>query len=192
MGSPSVLSMATGYTQRNAHGTVVFAYSTVYSRVMTSITAPTAEHRCLRPGCSGKLTSPESIARGYSKACAAKVRAAAKTADLSAWTPSQVEDARQAIEDGAVVPSNREGVFHVVSNDGSEVHLVHTDGCNCTSGLRTLPPRPCFHRCAVVIVLASTEPATPATAPVYVPAPTPAGDLWAELDRMGATGVYAL
>lgn len=108
-----------------------------------------------------KLTSPESIARGYSKACAAKVRAAAKAADLSQWTPSQVEDARQAIEDGAVVPSNREGVFHVVSTDGSEVHLTHRDGCNCTSGLQTLPPRPCWHRCAVAIVLASQVPVLP-------------------------------
>ena len=43
----------------------------------------------------------------------------------------------------------------VVSTDGSEVHLVHPHGCNCTSGLKTSQPRPCWHRCAVAIVLAS-------------------------------------
>jgi hypothetical protein len=144
-------------------------------------------HRCLRPGCSGRLTSPESIARGYSKACAAKVRAAAKTADLSAWTESQIEDARQAIEDGAVVPSNREGVFHVVSSDGSEVHLTHRDGCNCIAGLKTLPPRPCWHRCAVTIVLASSAP--PAAKPAALapaPALVPMEDIWGEMDRLTA------
>jgi hypothetical protein len=130
---------------------------------MTSITAPATETRCLR--CGRKIKSGL-----YGGKCAAKVRAAAKATDLSAWTPAQVEDARQAIEDGAVVPSNREGVFHVVSNDGSEVHLVHPHGCNCTSGLRTLPPRPCFHRCAVAIVLASQAPVVLAGAPLTLAA----------------------
>jgi len=119
----------------------------------TENTQQVTEARCLR--CGRKLAAPESVARRLGSGCAAKVAAAAKAADLSAWTASQAEDARQAIEDGAVVPSNREGVFHVVSTDGSEVHLVHPHGCNCTSGLKTSQPRPCWHRCAVAIVLAS-------------------------------------
>lgn len=121
---------------------------------MTS-TASTAEARCLRPGCGRKLTDPKSVALGLGPRCAAKVRVAAKTADLSQWTPAQITEAGQAIEDGAVVPSTREGVFHVVSTDGSEVHLVHRDGCNCTSGLKTHQPRPCWHRCAIAIVTAA-------------------------------------
>jgi hypothetical protein len=123
---------------------------------MTS-TASTAatEARCLRPGCGRKLTDPKSVALGMGPRCAAKTRDAAKAADLSAWTPAQIAEAGQAIEDGAVVPSAREGVFHVVSADGTEVHLVHRDGCNCTSGLKTHQPRPCWHRCAVAIVTAS-------------------------------------
>jgi len=121
----------------------------------TASTETAAEARCLRPGCGRKLTDPKSVALGMGPRCAAKVRAAGEAADLSAWTPAQVEDARQAIEDGAVVPSTREGVFHVVSADGSEVHLVHRDGCNCTAGLKTHHPRPCWHRCAVAIVTAS-------------------------------------
>jgi hypothetical protein len=151
---------------------------------MTSTTAPATQTRCLR--CARPLRSAKSQARGYGDGCWAKVQAAAKTADLTAWTPSQVEEARQAIEDGAVVPSNRDGVFHVVSTDGTEVHLVHRNGCNCTAGLKTHHPRPCWHRAAVAIVLASSTPAAPAV--VAVPAPAPAGDLWAGLDRL--TGAF--
>lgn len=124
----------------------------------TEITETATEARCLRPGCNRKLTDPKSVATGYGPRCAAKIRAAAKAADLSAWTASQIEDARQAIEDGAVVPSSREGVFHVVSSDGEEVHRTAEHGCNCTNGLKTHQPRPCWHRCAVVIVLASQAP----------------------------------
>jgi Family of unknown function (DUF6011) len=72
----------------------------------TASTETVTEARCLRPGCGRKLTDPKSIALGMGPRCAAKVRAASETADLSAWTASQVADARQAIEDGAVVPSN--------------------------------------------------------------------------------------
>ena len=52
-------------------------------------------------------------------------------------------------------PSNRDGVFHVVSTDGSDVHLTARHGCNCTNGLQNKPPRPCVHRCAVAIVTAA-------------------------------------
>jgi hypothetical protein len=151
---------------------------------MTSTeTTGTETSRCLR--CGRPLRSAEALARGYGAACWAKVRKAQRTADLSAWTPSQIADAKQAIEDGAVVPSNREGVFHVVSVDGTEVHLTAKHGCNCIAGLKTLPPRPCWHRCAVAIVLATTAPAAPAPARVAVPAPASApDDFWAEMDRI--------
>ena len=155
----------------------------------STMTGTKTEHRCLRPGCNGKLTSPESIARGYSKACAAKIRAAAKAADLSAWTPSQLEDAHQAVEDGAVVPSTRSGVFQVVSSDGSEVYRTHADGCTCPNGLKPRPGRPCWHRAAVVIVLGVPAPAVPARAPLALPpapVPVPADDVWAALEAVGA------
>ncbi|HEX3962424.1 MAG TPA: hypothetical protein VHZ03_38315 [Trebonia sp.] len=151
---------------------------------MTTATAPAAESRCLR--CGRKIK-----AGTYGRTCERKIRESQRSADLSAWTPSQVADAEQAIEDGAVVPSTRKGVFHVVSVDGTEIHLVHRDGCNCTSGLKTHQPRPCWHRCAIAIVLASQAPAPRAavTAPAPVTAPA---DIWAELDALGATaGAYA-
>lgn len=148
----------------------------------------TETHRCL--DCRRPIRSAESLATGRGVGCRAKLRKAAKAADLSAWTPSQIEDARQAIEDGAVVPSNRKGVFHVVGSDGTEVHLVARAGCNCTSGLKTCRPRPCFHRCAVAIVLAAQAPADAAVAapaPVAaLPAATAPADVWAALEAMGA------
>ncbi len=147
----------------------------------------TAEHeaRCLLPGCGRKLRSAEAIARGYGRRCWAKVRAAAKTADLTPWTPSQISEAEQAIEDGAVVPSARGGVFHVVSSDGTEVYRTHRNGCVCTNGLMTRPPRPCWHRCAVVIVLASQAPAPAAPEPTAREAiPAPAHPIWDVIDRI--------
>jgi len=124
--------------------------------MISTETAP-EPRRCL--GCRHVIRSAEALATGYGAGCRAKIRKAAKTADLSAWTSSQVEDAQQAIGDGAVVPSTREGVFHVVSKDGAEVHLTHRDRCNCENGLQTRQPRPCWHRCAVTIVLAASAPA---------------------------------
>jgi Family of unknown function (DUF6011) len=109
-------------------------------------------HRCLRPGCGRKLTSPESIARGYGRRCAAKIRHATEAADLSEWTGRQLDDARELIEDGGVVPTSRPDVFRTVSSDGLEVHLTHPKGCNCPAGLRSVR---CYHRAAVALVLAA-------------------------------------
>jgi hypothetical protein len=123
--------------------------------------------------CSRKLRSAEAVARGFGEGCWRKIRSAGRTADLSAWTASQVDEAQLAIEDGAVVPSNREGVFHVVSSDGAEVYRTHRNGCVCTNGLKTHQPRPCWHRCAVAIVTASQAPAAGLpTAPVALPCGT--------------------
>jgi hypothetical protein len=125
----------------------------------TTETAP-ADHRCL--SCGRKITSAESVAARRGSGCRAKIRKAAKQADLSAWTPGQVDDARELIEDGGIVPAGRPDVFWTVSSDGSEVHLTHRDGCNCPAGLKTRQGRPCYHRCAVEIVLASHAPVLPA------------------------------
>ena len=150
---------------------------------MTSTDTTTETHHCL--GCGRKITSPESIAAQRGKGCRAKIRRAARTADLSAWKPEQIEDAREAIEDGAVVPTSRPEVFQVVSIDGTEVHRVHRDGCNCISGLKTRQPRPCWHRCAVAIVLASQARTRPAAAPAPAPVPLPSStDMWAEIERL--------
>lgn len=153
----------------------------------------TQTRKCLR--CGRTLRSAAARARGLGEGCWRKVRQAERTADLSAWTASQVEEAEQAIADGAVVPSTREGVYHVVSSDGSEVYRTHRNGCTCQNGLKTRQPRPCWHRCAVAIVTASTTAAEAAPAPVRpaviaLPAPAPvtvpSDRIWAELAAVGA------
>lgn len=158
---------------------------------MSNIDSSTETRKCLG-GCGRTLRSAEAVARGYGARCWAKIRKAAKTADLSQWTESQIEDARQAVEDGAVVRSTREGVFHVVSSDGTEVHLVHRNGCNCQNGLKTRQPRPCWHRCAVAIMTASQAPAAGLpTAPVALPcgtAPVAADVLSGLTDKLSAGG----
>lgn len=117
---------------------------------MTSIGTAQGPHRCLR--CGRRLCSPASIAAGYGGGCRAKIRKAARTADLSAWTPRQVEDAVELIGDGGVVPTSRPRVFRTVSTDGLEVHLTHLRACNCAAGLRSVR---CYHRAAVALVLAA-------------------------------------
>ena len=136
--------------------------------------------------CGWTLRSAKAVARGYGSACWAKIRKAEAATDLSAWTASQLEDAHQAIEDGAVVPSTRVGVFHVVSSDGSEVYRTHRDGCTCPNGLQIHQPRPCWHRCAVAIV--APVPATPARPVLALPAAPVADvpDVWAALEAAGA------
>lgn len=150
---------------------------------MTASDTTTQTRKCLG-GCGRTLRSAEAVSRGYGSGCWRKIRRAARAADLSAWTGSQAADARQALEDGAVVPSTREGVYHVVSSDGSEVYRTHANGCSCTNGLQTRPSRPCWHRAAVAIVTAVPAPAVPARAPIALP-PVPR-DLVAELIAMQA------
>lgn len=162
---------------------------------MTSTDTKPEVHRCLR--CNRPLRSAESRARRYGAGCWSMVRHAERSANLSAWTPSQIDEAELAIADGAVVPSTRPGVFHVVSVDGTEVHRTAEHGCNCAGGLKTHQPRPCWHRCAVAIMLATSTPASAVPAvsapipmaaapmPLSVPAAT-SGDVWAALEAVGA------
>jgi hypothetical protein len=122
----------------------------------TEITAST-EARCL--GCGRKISSKESLAVMRGSGCRAKLRKAARTADLSAWTPAQVEKARELIEDGGIVRAGeRPDVFRAVSEDGEELHVTTPKGCNCDASRGLLAKRPCYHRCAAVIVLAADGP----------------------------------
>jgi hypothetical protein len=114
-----------------------------------------------------KADQPGEHRPGYGPRCAAKIRAAAKAADLSAWTPRQVEQARELIEDGGLVPAGRDGVFLAVSTDGTEVYRVAADWCECPAGLKE---KSCYHRCAVVITIASTAPAVLAVQPLALAA----------------------
>lgn len=128
--------------------------------------------KCLR--CGRMLRNAEAVARGYGSGCWAKVRAAAETADLDAWTVRQLEDARELIEDGGVVPTAKPGVFRTVGSSGTAVYLTSARFCGCRAGRKG---KACYHRAAVVIVLAASATAAPVPAPVQP-------DFEAELERL--------
>jgi hypothetical protein len=112
-----------------------------------------SEHEhCLAPGCGRRLYCTTSRARGYGWGCWRRIRAAAKAqalaAKLAAFTARQIEAAREAIEDGAVIPAAIIGWFHVVSSDGSEVYEGTASNCPCPAGAE------CWHRAAMIMAAA--------------------------------------
>lgn len=120
---------------------------------MTSITAPAVEARCLR--CRRVLKSAKSIADGVGRGCAAKIRQAAREHALEGLTEKQAAEAVEIVADGGVIEA-REGVFRVVSGDGTQSYITTPDGhCNCRWGLRrTLADtKVCKHVGAVRLVL---------------------------------------
>jgi hypothetical protein len=113
----------------------------------------TGEHEhCLAPGCGRRLICAASRARGYGWGCWRRIRAAGRAqalaAKLAAFTARQIEAAREAIEDAAVIPAAVIGWFHVVSSDGSEIYEATSETCPCAAG------KECWHRAAVLMVTA--------------------------------------
>ena len=113
----------------------------------------TEEHdHCLAPGCGRRLFCKTSRARGYGWGCWRRIRAAAKAETLAAkiaeFTARQLEQARELIEDAAIVPGMVAGLFHCVSSDGTEVYDTTADGCLCPAS------GSCYHRLAVLLVAA--------------------------------------
>jgi hypothetical protein len=106
--------------------------------------------KCTR--CGRKLTSARSVAAGLGPTCKARIVKASKTAPaLADFMPAQVEQARELIEDGAVIQIRR-NVWRTVSTDGRETYLTARQACTCPAGLRD---RRCYHRLAVEIVSAA-------------------------------------
>ena len=119
------------------------------------------EAHCLRPGCGRKLTSAKSLAAGYGPVCLRKIRQAALDEARRDFTEDQQAKAAELIRDGAIVPTNREGVFRAVSSKGTESYLTHAAACNCPAGLRA--KRPCYHQLAArVLSIASRRSMTKA------------------------------
>ena len=107
----------------------------------------TAEHdHCLRPGCGRRLYSAASRSRGYGSGCWRRIRAARKLAELAVFTAKQIEQARELIEDAALIPAAVAGYFLAVSTDGSETYLTSAEICSC------LANRECYHMAAIVMV----------------------------------------
>jgi hypothetical protein len=112
---------------------------------------PATRSHCAR--CGRRLKSARSIARGYGTTCAARISAATRVIDVTAWQPTQVDSARELIEDAAIVAVNtRRSIFRSVASRGDAQYLTTPAGCNCPAGLRG---RQCYHRAAVSILLAA-------------------------------------
>lgn len=109
----------------------------------------TGHEHCLRPGCGRRLICAASRARGYGWGCWRKVRAAVKAGEPAGYSARQADQARELIEDGALVPAPVTGLFLAVSTDGQEVYDTSADTCSCpASGA-------CYHRLAACLVLAA-------------------------------------
>lgn len=71
---------------------------------------------------------------------------------LDDYKPQQVEQARDAIETGAILPTSRPGMYTAVSTDGTTTYLVHEAACTCPAGQRGRFK--CWHRAAVALLTA--------------------------------------
>lgn len=116
---------------------------------MTATAAPTTN--CLR--CGRALTSAKSIAAGYGRGCARKIRANTETLGAQ-FTDRQIEDAVELVEDGGVIPTDSPLTFLTVSGDGEETYMTTTYSCTCPRGEHG---RACYHQAAVLAVV-GTQP----------------------------------
>lgn len=119
---------------------------------MTSTTGHQHQALCLR--CGRPLRAVRSVSDGFGRWCKARVREAAGTADLSAFHGWQIDKAREAIEQQAIVPSSRKGLYAAVSGDGTTVYLVDAIevSCTCKAGANG---RSCYHLAGALILWAS-------------------------------------
>jgi len=115
----------------------------------TSIQDTAQVRRCLGPCGGRKLTSKASVAAGYGRVCARKIREAAIAEARADFSADQQARADELIRDGGLVPTNREGVYRAVSSDGTANYLVHASVCTCKAGLRG---RLCYHLLAARII----------------------------------------
>ncbi|MFI7467491.1 DUF6011 domain-containing protein [Nonomuraea sp. NPDC049646] len=117
---------------------------------MAAATQHATPTSCL--SCGRTLRSAASIARGRGRTCHARVVAAARTVDLPGYKPEALAKAADLIEQAAIVPTRRPGLYTAVSSDGTVTYLVHSCGCTCPAGVRG---RRCYHRAAVEILTAA-------------------------------------
>ena len=78
-------------------------------------------------------------------------------AQLDDYKPAQIDKAREAIEQQAILPTKRPGIYTAVSSDGTTHYLVHASGCTCPAGQRG--KYVCWHRAGVAILTAAQRAA---------------------------------
>jgi hypothetical protein len=113
---------------------------------MTGQTESYVHEKCI--SCGRRLFCAVSKHRGYGWGCWARIRKAVRKAmeALTAFTVRQVEQARELIEDAAIVAGEIAGLFHCGSTDGTEIYDTTTDTCSCVAS------KECYHRAAVAIL----------------------------------------
>ena len=149
----SFVSMGVSYTPQCRHTQLRTHTHGCNVLVMEAIRTPAAETRCLR--CHRVLKSARSVVAMLGRGCAAKIRQAARETALEGLNEKQRDKALEIVADGGAVPSNREGVWHVTSGDGSQAYLTTGDGhCTCKWGLRRVSAetKVCAHVGAVRLV----------------------------------------
>lgn len=101
--------------------------------------------------CGRRLFCAVSKTRGYGWGCWARIRKAARKAmeALTAFTARQIDQARELIEDAAIIPGAIAGLFHCVSSDGNEVYETTAEACTCPAS------RECYHQTALAILVAA-------------------------------------
>lgn len=117
----------------------------------TEVAAPPL---CLR--CGRELRSDRARRTGYGPECWTAILTAAKKADLSDWSPGQVDAALELIRDGGIVlvRDPHSYAFRSAASDGAAFYLTVTAACSCPAGQREIR---CYHRAAVKILLTSRE-----------------------------------
>ena len=111
------------------------------------MTSTTEHEKCI--SCGHRLFCAISKRRGYGWGCWARIRKAARKAMevLTAFTARQVDQARELIEDAAIIPGAILGLFHAVSTDGTEIYETTAETCSCPAS------KECYHRAAVAILV---------------------------------------
>lgn len=93
---------------------------------------------------SGAGMGPRSAAAGLGPGCRARIRAAALSEALRAYTAEQISKALELIAGKGIVVSGVAGVFRTVSSDGTAYYLTAASGqCNCRAGLNGRRCRDC-------------------------------------------------
>ena len=124
---------------------------------MSNATETPASHtaRCLRPGCGRKLRAASSIAAGYGRVCARKIRAAAIAEAKADFTAKQVAKADELIRDGGII-QQAPGLYVVVSGDGDRTYATDGHSCTCDAGAHDVR---CYHLLgARILDIASRKP----------------------------------
>lgn len=109
-------------------------------------------HRCGRI-----LTDPTSIAAGLGPVCRRHVAKAAVVIDLTAFRDAKAakNKAVELIEQAAIVPAGRPGLYLAASSDGSNTYLVDTVEGSCTCKGYAHQGR-CYHQVAAALLDART------------------------------------